>query len=103
MKKVIKGRLYDTDTASVQGSWENTNDANDFHWMCETLLKKKTGEFFLHGCGGPMSPYAERIDSTSWSGGEKIPIKQDEDRRLPFTRFWKRSACRSGCSSVWTS
>jgi hypothetical protein len=40
--------------------------------MEETLYRKKTGEFFLHGEGGPMTKYARAVEQNSWSGGERI-------------------------------
>lgn len=72
MKKVIRGRVYDTETAeelgSVTGGAEFTND---FSYWSETLYRKKTGEFFIHGEGGALSRYAEHKGKTNgW--GEKI-------------------------------
>lgn len=71
MKKIINGKVYDTETARELGydSYSNFRDFN--HWY-EALYQKRTGEFFLYGEGGPMSRYARSIDQNSWSGGEKI-------------------------------
>lgn len=71
MKKIINGKRYDTDTAKSMGedSYSNTRDFS--HW-CETLYRKNTGEFFLHGEGGPMSRYAVSTGQNEWRGGEKI-------------------------------
>lgn len=81
MKKIIRGRLYDTDTAKEVGSWENEAVArNDFNWFEETLYRKKTGEFFLAGSGGPASKYAERSYGT-WIGGSSIEPISYEDAR----------------------
>lgn len=41
------------------------------HWE-ETLYRKSTGEYFLHGEGGPASKYAESVGQNQWRGGEKI-------------------------------
>ena len=71
MKKIISGKLYDTDTARELGVDAYSNP-RDFHYWCEALYKKRTGEFFLHGRGGPASKYAESCGQNSWSGGEKI-------------------------------
>ena len=71
MKKIINGKVYDTETAQVLGSWSNMSDRS-FERIDETLYRKRTGEFFLHGEGGPMSRYAVQIDQNSWRGGEKI-------------------------------
>ena len=77
MKKIINGKLYNTDTAKRLGEW--VNDITDnLHWVSETLYQKQRGEFFLHGEGGPSSKYAESIGQGSWSSGEKIiPLSYD--------------------------
>ena len=81
MKKIINRKLYDTTTAEKVGSWSNNRSYRDFSWCEEELYRKKTGEFFLHGEGGPMSPYARSIDSNSWSGDERIiPMTYEEAR-----------------------
>lgn len=71
MKKIITGKLYDTDTAKELGS-DYYSNPRDFHYWCETLYIKRTGEYFLHGEGGPASKYARRVEQNSWSGGEQI-------------------------------
>ena len=72
MKKVINNKLYNTDTARELGVWSNMADIRNFSWYCETLYQKRTGEFFIHGEGGPSTKYATTIGQNSWSGGEKI-------------------------------
>ena len=71
MKKIINGKVYDTEKAKKAGYWGNGLGYRDFGWKEETLYRKKTGEFFLHGEGGPATNYAERIDN-AWSSGERI-------------------------------
>lgn len=67
MKKIINGKLYNTDTAERVGAWDNGHYTNDFSYCSENLFKKRTGEFFLHGEGGPMSRYAQSSgNSTGW-------------------------------------
>ena len=72
MKKIINGKLYNTETASVIGWWHNTSDRRNFDFCEETLYKKRTGEYFLHGEGGPRSEYAVSEGNEWYSGGEKI-------------------------------
>lgn len=72
MKKIVNNRIYDTDKARSVGEWSNGGNWRDFNHVVETLYVKRTGEFFLHGEGGPMTKYAVLTGSTSWSGGEKI-------------------------------
>lgn len=72
MKKIINGKLYDTDTAKEIGSRFHGEGVRDFRHYSETLYRKRTGEYFMYGEGGPMSRYAETIGQNQWSGGEKI-------------------------------
>lgn len=72
MKKIIKGKLYDTETAKEIASTYHGEGPRDFRHYSEELYRKRTGEYFLHGEGGPMSKYAESVGQNSWSGGEDI-------------------------------
>lgn len=79
MKKIINGKLYDTDTARELGVWSNTWDSRSWSYECETLYLKRTGEFFIHGHGGPQTKYAVSLDQNNWSSGEKIiPISREK-------------------------
>jgi len=71
MKKIINGKVYDTDKARNLGS-DSYSYSGDFHHWAETLYQKRTGEFFLYGEGGPMTKYAVSCGQNQWSGGEKI-------------------------------
>lgn len=82
MKKVINGKMYSTDTAKELASYSNIADVRDFHWFEETLYQKKTGEYFIHGVGGPMTRYARTIGTNEWSGGERIlPMSYGEAQK----------------------
>lgn len=76
MKKIIKNKAYDTDTAQELGSWNNVStevdSISDFGYCKETLFKKRTGEYFLYGEGGARSKYAESAGQNSWTGGAMI-------------------------------
>lgn len=77
MKKIINGRRYDTQTAKLVGHTSYSTPGSLDYWS-EDLYRKKTGEFFLHGQGGPMSKYLERIGENEWSYGHEIrPISLD--------------------------
>ena len=79
MKKIINGKQYNTDTATELGFNSNSGDWSDFSHYCETLYRKRTGEFFLHGEGGPMTKYAESTGLNQWSGGSRImPMSWDD-------------------------
>lgn len=79
MKKVINGKMYNTETAKEVGYWDNRYPTNDFNWCSETLYKKKTGEFFIYGEGGALSEYSRKVGQHQWSGGSNIiPLTYDE-------------------------
>ena len=72
MRKIINGRLYDTDIARNIGSWSNNLGAGDFNSCTEILYQKKTGEYFLYGCGGAMTIYSSADGSGGVTGGSAI-------------------------------
>lgn len=72
MRKIIRGKSYDTGTAAEVGSWDNGLGRGDFGLVEETLFRKRTGEYFLHGWGGPASKYARACGQSSWGSGERI-------------------------------
>ena len=82
MKKIINNKAYDTETAKELGSWSNMADYGNFSQFSETLYRKKTGEFFLYGEGGPMTKYAVAEGSNCWRGGSRImPLSFQEARK----------------------
>lgn len=80
MKKIINGKIYDTNTAKELGDYYNGYAKNDFNYICETLYRKKTGEFFVLGEGGANTKYCSRTGD-SWSAGAAIiPISYENAR-----------------------
>ena len=84
MRKIINKKLYDTDTAVQVGdpaSPEGMYNVTDFHYYDETLYRKKTGEYFLFGKGGPLSPYAEPYEQHGSQSGQRIiPLTLEQAR-----------------------
>lgn len=79
MKKIIGGKLFDTDTAIYLGECESSGGRRDHSFFSESLYKTKKGRYFLHGEGGPASRYSKSIGLNTWSGGNDIiPLSQDE-------------------------
>lgn len=80
MKKIINGKRYDTDTAKNVGYW-CANITDGLYRVEETLYRKKTGEFFLLGSGGPRTKYADWTETGNLCGGEKIiPLSEEAAR-----------------------
>lgn len=81
MRKIIEGRLYDTDTAKMIGEpWSPDGIGyDDFDWCEETLYRKRTGEYFLYGEGGPKTRYARPYGQSGWQCGDRIMPLSYED------------------------
>lgn len=87
MTKIINNRKYDTDTARKVGHWDN-GEYGGLHFCEETLYRKRTGEYFLFGCGRAGSKYAKSKGSNSWSSGEMIiPMTWDAAREWAEERL----------------
>lgn len=86
MKKIINGKKYDTETAEFIRSRSNLE--NGFRNIYEELYRKKTGEYFLYGEGGPMTCYAESMPNSQngMTGGQAIiPLTEDEAKEWTAT------------------
>lgn len=78
MKKIIAGKLYNTETATLIGYTSNEVSKLDFKYFEEDLYRTKKGAWFLAGKGGPLSNYATPVESGGWTGGEKIiPLSEE--------------------------
>ena len=71
-------KLYDTDTATKIADKEEYFGSNNFRNIFETLYKKKTGEFFLAGEGGPLTKYAEDCGEMKTFGEAIFPLTTEE-------------------------
>jgi len=83
MKRVIRGKTYNTETATLVAFRDNGCSITNFYYCGESLYRTPRGIYFLHGKGGPMSRYTRTTDSgRSWIGGEKIiPISETEAQK----------------------
>ena len=78
MKKVICGKVYDSETAKRVGYWDNGYSSNDFAYATEQLYRKKTGEFFLYCWGGANSTYGEWHGNNGGAGELIKPFKEEQ-------------------------
>jgi len=70
VKKIIGGKVYDTDKAHELGV---DGGGDGMTAWAERLYQKRTGEYFIYGKGGPGTKYAQYVDSqNAWTGGEVI-------------------------------
>lgn len=70
MKKIIDGKVYNTETAKSLTTYQY-GTSNDLRYYCEELFVTSKGNYFLFGEGGPASRYAVTCSGSS-SGGRDI-------------------------------
>lgn len=75
MIKVINGKRYNTETATMVADWY-TGHPSDFQYCNEELYLTNKGNWFLFGEGGAMSKYAQPVGNNAMGGGKDI---------IPFT------------------
>ena len=75
MKKIIKKKTYNTDTANLEGHFCFGMYGQEDGYE-EKLFKTKKGDWFLYGNGGPESKYTTET---------LIPLTEDEAQN------WKKS------------
>ena len=91
MKKVIDGKIYNTETAESIG-YHSEGGYGDFRAFEETLYRTKKGRFFLAGNGGPMTKYAKKESSNTWTGSSDIFVLSEEDAREWAEKYMKTEA-----------
>jgi hypothetical protein len=77
MKATIKGRIYDTNKATLIATYTNFLPITDDYYEDVLLYVKKNGEYFLHCHGGSKTEFAVIKDNKIYSGQYIIPIMND--------------------------
>lgn len=80
MKKVINGKMYNTETAERLAEWDNGRWGS-FDACSETLYRKRNGELFLHGDGGCRSPYSKFSGDGLEVGSQAIILLSEKEAR----------------------
>ncbi len=78
MRRIIKNKVYDTDTAKSKATYSSDYPRASFQYYEETLYIKKNGEYFLHGKGNAASPYAEHSYNAKFPGEKILPLTYDK-------------------------
>jgi len=78
MKKVINGKIYNTETADFIAQWENDYYRNDFNYCSEDLYRTKKGQYFIHGEGGALSKYSASAGNSSWGTSDITLLTEKE-------------------------
>lgn len=79
MKKIINGKVYNTETATEIYSYDNGLGYSDFGWMDEKLYMTKKGSYFLAGQGGAMSKYARSCGQNSSCEGSGLSVLEETE------------------------
>lgn len=74
MKKIIDGKVYNTETATRLCGWGNDAPRSDFNYCEEDLYLSPKGTYFLAGEGGALSPYAANLAGGGRCGGEAMRL-----------------------------
>ncbi len=81
MKKVIDGKLYNTETAEFIGYWDNGQSPREFTFCSETLYRTKSGRYFIHGEGHANSMYGVWHGNSGGWGEQIRPYTAAEARK----------------------
>lgn len=78
MRKIIKNKVYDTDTATYISQYSYKPE-DRLYGYDEELYRKRTGEYFMYCDGGPGSRYSREYGTSSREGIALIkPLTYDE-------------------------
>ena len=80
MKKIIDGKIYNTETAErICGYQYGT--PGDFTYCSEDLYKTRKGAYFVAGEGGALTRYSRSTGDNSTTGGEGLRVLPEDEAR----------------------
>jgi hypothetical protein len=86
MRKVIDGKIYDTETATKICFVGNSGyQQNDFHYDDSDLYVTKSGAYFIAGEGGALSRWGRAHGQSGRIGGDGIVVI-DADQAAAFAQ-----------------
>jgi len=80
MKSIVNGKTYNTETADQLCNLPCSSNRGDFGYHDTKLYRTKKGAFFLAGCGGARSMWAESVSNGSIGGSGIRPVSEAEAR-----------------------
>jgi hypothetical protein len=78
MKRIIEGKLYNTETAAKLCELACDFSKGNFRWHDTALYQTRGGAFFLAGEGHAMSMWATRFDNMHGPGDGIRPVSAEE-------------------------
>jgi hypothetical protein len=79
MRRVINGKRYDTDQASLIHQWDNGKYVSDFHYRSKDLYRTAKGAWFLHHVGGAFTDMGRPVGNNGRGGSADIEPISDAD------------------------
>jgi hypothetical protein len=79
MRRIIDGKAYNTETATLIGEASSHLGRSDFGWWEEALYRTRNGRFFLHGRGNARSSWAQPAGQNSYGPGSGIRALSEAD------------------------
>jgi hypothetical protein len=80
MKKVIHGKLYDTNNAKMIVRHESSPPEEGSSALMETLYRTRQGNWFLHGRGGTGARWSRYTDNSYVFGEDIETLSEDAVR-----------------------
>lgn len=81
MRRVINGKVYDTDTATHVCALRCTASRGDFYYHDTSLYRTARGAFFIAGQGGPASMWSHPVGNNGSTGGDGIRVVTEDEAR----------------------
>ena len=78
MIKIIDGKRYNTETATMICDTSNGLNRGDFGHESSALYATKKGSYFIAGNGGPSSRFATHNGNESTDGSDLIPLDRED-------------------------
>ena len=73
MKRIINGKIYNTEAATRVGNFASAYGPGDFRYEDTDLYKTKKGAWFISGEGGPLSRWSQPCGNGQ-RGGSGIEV-----------------------------
>ena len=82
MKRIIEGKIYNTETAECLCNVGNNLVSSDFRHDHSKLFVTKKGAFFVAGGGGPLSRWSVSVGNNGTSGSSGIYLVTRDEARV---------------------